>query len=91
MWDGAFLNQALEFLINEHEKLQKDFVKLGNILHTYEIEKDILENNLYGVDINIGAVEIAKLSLWLRTAKRGRSLTKLADKELKIWKTFNLN
>ncbi len=77
---GAFLNQALEFLINEHEKLQKDFVKLGNILHTYEIEKDILENNLYGVDINIGAVEIAKLSLWLKTARKGRSLTKLADK-----------
>jgi len=32
------------------------------------------------VDINEDAVEIAKLSLWLRTAKRGRPLTKLADK-----------
>ena len=32
------------------------------------------------MDINEDAVEIAKLSLWLRTAKRGRPLTKLADK-----------
>ncbi|MBL0686952.1 MAG: Eco57I restriction-modification methylase domain-containing protein, partial [Sulfurospirillum sp.] len=40
----------------------------------------ILENNLYGVDINEDAVEIAKLSLWLRTASKGRELTKLADK-----------
>ena len=46
----------------------------------YEIEKEILEHNLYGVDINEDAVEIAKLSLWLRTAHKGRELTKLADK-----------
>jgi len=77
---GAFLNQALEFLIEEHKSLQLDFAKLGNIFMTYNIEKSILENNLYGVDINEGAVEIAKLSLWLRTATKGRSLTTLADK-----------
>ncbi|MBK6303335.1 MAG: hypothetical protein IPF43_05335 [Arcobacter sp.] len=40
------------------------------------VEEEILEHNLYGVDINEDAVEIAKLSLWLRTAKRGRALTK---------------
>ena len=45
-----------------------------------EVEKEVLEHNLYGVDINEGAVEIARLSLWLRTAKRGRPLTKLANK-----------
>ena len=44
------------------------------------VEEEILEHNLYGVDINEDAVEIAKLSLWLRTAKRGRPLTKLVDK-----------
>ena len=77
---GAFLNQALEFLIEEHKSLQLDFLKLGNIFMTYNIEESILENNLYGVDINEGAVEIAKLSLWLRTATKGRSLTTLADK-----------
>jgi type I restriction-modification system DNA methylase subunit len=79
---GAFLNQALNFLIQEHESLQKDFVIMGDITAYYEIEKSILENNLYGVDINEDAVEIAKLSLWLRTASKGRELTKLADKIL---------
>jgi hypothetical protein len=67
-------------LLEEHGQLQKDFAQLGNILFSYEIEKSILENNLYGVDINREAVEIAKLSLWLRTASRGRSLTSLANK-----------
>jgi len=79
---GAFLNQALEFLINEHKSLQKDLVVMGDITAYYEIEKNILENNLYGVDINEDAVEIAKLSLWLRTATKGRELTKLANKIL---------
>jgi tRNA1(Val) A37 N6-methylase TrmN6 len=75
---GAFLNQALEFLINEHElidsyrrELEKDSLGL------YDITKSILENNLYGVDINEEAVEIAKLSLWIRTAERGRKLSDL--------------
>jgi len=77
---GAFLNQALEFLINEHKKLQQDLTIMGDITAYYEIETSILENNLYGVDINEDAVEIAKLSLWIRTATRGRKLTSLATK-----------
>jgi len=77
---GAFLNQALEFLIREHISLQKDLVVMGDIMAYYEVEKSILENNLYGVDINEDAVEIAKLSLWLRTATKGRELTTLGDK-----------
>ncbi len=77
---GAFLNQALEFLIKEHRYLQKALVIMGDIMAYHEIEKSILENNLYGVDINEDAVEIAKLSLWLRTASKDRELTKLADK-----------
>jgi hypothetical protein len=77
---GAFLNQALEYLISEHKRLQQDLVTMGDITAYYEIETPILENNLYGVDINEDATEIAKLSLWLRTASKGRELTKLADK-----------
>ena len=79
---GAFLNQALEFLLEEHKKLQNDFAELGDIFSSYQIDKVILENNLYGVDINESAVEIAKLSLWLKTADNKRPLTKLADKIL---------
>ncbi|MBD3795956.1 MAG: N-6 DNA methylase, partial [Epsilonproteobacteria bacterium] len=77
---GAFLNQALEFLIREHKSLQQNLVIMGDITAFYDIEESILEHNLYGVDINEDAVEIARLSLWLRTAQKGRMLTNLSDK-----------
>ncbi len=76
---GAFLNQALEFLIAEHRQMDEYRAKLlGEPLTISDIENRILENNLYGVDINQESVEIAKLSLWLRTAQRGRKLTSLS-------------
>jgi len=77
---GAFLNQALEFLIREHTFIRDLLLPYEDLTIYYEIEKSILEHNLYGVDINEDAVEIAKLSLWLRTAHRGRELTSLNDK-----------
>ncbi|HQR74165.1 MAG TPA: TaqI-like C-terminal specificity domain-containing protein [Sulfurovum sp.] len=78
---GAFLNQALEFLIREHEHVDVYRRAYENeALSLYDIETNILEHNLYGVDINEDAVEIARLSLWLRTAQSGRTLTNLSDK-----------
>jgi type I restriction-modification system DNA methylase subunit len=77
---GAFLNQALEFLIREHTLIRDLLLPYEDLMIGYEIEKSILEHNLYGVDINEDAVEIAKLSLWLRTAHKGRELTSLNDK-----------
>ncbi len=77
---GAFLNQALEYLIKEHKQLQNDLALMGDLFSSYTVEESVLEHNLYGVDINEDAVEIARLSLWLRTAQRGRALTNLNDK-----------
>lgn len=75
---GAFLNQALEFLIAEHQYIDELQAKLfGDAMILSEVENAILENNLFGVDINEESVEIAKLSLWLRTAQKGRKLTTL--------------
>ena len=75
---GAFLNQALEFLITEHKYIDELQAKLfGDSMILSEVENSILENNLYGVDINEESVDIAKLSLWLRTAQKGRKLTSL--------------
>jgi len=77
---GAFLNQALEFLIKEHTWLDELIADYhGSKIVFPNVEKHILENNLYGVDINEESIEIAKLSLWLRTAKQGRRLTTLSD------------
>ena len=73
-----FLNQALEFLIAEHQYIDELQAKLfGDAMVLSEVENAILENNIYGVDINEESVEIAKLSLWLRTAQKGRKLTSL--------------
>ena len=75
---GAFLNQALEYLIAEHRYIDELQAKLlGDSMILSEVENSILENNLYGVDINEESVDIAKLSLWLRTAQKGRALTSL--------------
>jgi len=75
---GAFLNQALNFLIAEHKLIDDLIAELtGTALRLFDTEKSILENNLYGVDINQESVEIAKLSLWLRTAQKGRKLSNL--------------
>ncbi len=38
---------------------------LGQKKSTYEIKRNYIENSLYGVDIDSGAIEIAKLRLWL--------------------------
>ena len=75
---GAFLNAALAFLINEHKLIDEMETKVtGGSIVFQNVENSILENNLYGVDINEESVEIAKLALWLRTAKPHRKLNSL--------------
>ncbi len=79
---GAFLNAALEFLIEEHHFIDTQkavlYEKNDKIqMALSDIDTEILENNIYGVDINEESVEIAKLSLWLHTARPGRKLTNL--------------
>jgi len=77
---GAFLSQALEFLINEHNYIDELESKLfGHGFVFKDIADHILEKNIYGVDINEESIEIAKLSLWLRTAENGRKLTTLSN------------
>ena len=77
---GAFLNQALDFLIKEHRYIDELKAKvLGGGFILSDIENTILENNIYGVDLNEESVEIAKLSLWLRTAQPRRKLNDLSN------------
>ncbi len=77
---GAFLNQALQFLIKEHKFIDDLTAELTKQkIRLFDTDKNILENNLYGVDINEESVDIAKLSLWLRTAQKGRKLSTLNE------------
>ena len=75
---GAFLNAALQFLIKEHKLIDEMETKItGSTIEFQGVENSILENNLFGVDINEESVEIAQLALWLRTAKPHRKLNTL--------------
>ncbi|MGD1004656.1 MAG: DNA methyltransferase [Methanoregulaceae archaeon] len=59
---GHFLTSALKQLIYIKTKL----LELCNQNHDlYHIKKSIITNNLFGVDVESSAVEIAKLRLWL--------------------------
>jgi hypothetical protein len=77
---GAFLNQAVNFLVLEHKFVDDIIAELTNSpLRLFDTDIAILENNIYGVDINEESIEIAKLSLWLRTAQQGRKLSNLSN------------
>lgn len=87
---GAFLNQAHSFLMREYkvrqeqkileetDKRQLDF----SDVNLASINRGILLNNLYGVDLNPESVEITKLSLWLKTARSSEPLQNL-DKNIR--------
>jgi len=75
---GAFLTACFRYLLSEHKWTQKELAKAdAGLFDNHDIDKQIIENNLYGVDINSASVGIAKLSLWLQTAKRDRPLSDL--------------
>jgi len=80
---GAFLNQAFDFLLEEYKWIYKqlsDIEKNQITVYNFEIiQRDVLQNNLYGVDINEESVEITKLSLWLKTADSKKALPYLDD------------
>lgn len=59
---GAFLVGMLHEVINARLSLNRE---LGRSLSEYELKKATIQNNIYGVDIDPGATEIAKLRLWL--------------------------
>ncbi|MCF8002579.1 MAG: Eco57I restriction-modification methylase domain-containing protein [Halanaerobiales bacterium] len=69
--------------MQEHQWLnkQRDLLKGGqsSIFALETLQRNILKNNLFGVDLNEESVEITKLSLWLKTANKQKPLTNLDD------------
>lgn len=59
---GAFLIKAGEILLDFKTQL---LIQLNEEVDRHDLKKDIIINNLFGVDIQEGAVEICKLRLWL--------------------------
>jgi len=92
---GAFLIKAVDILFEIAEKVQnlkesyKEYEvegwrkKAGQLTFKKFEERDkikeIIENNIYGVDLNEESIETTKLSLFLRIAKRGKKLPDLSN------------
>ena len=77
---GAFLITAFEFLLNYNKYLDdKIFDLVGTSDLFSDRTKKILQNNIFGVDLNKESVEITKLSLWLKTADKNKTLASLEN------------
>ena len=77
---GAFLITAFEFLLNYNKYLdEKIFDLVGTSDLFSDRTKEILQNNIFGVDLNRESVEITKLSLWLKTADKNKTLASLEN------------
>lgn len=77
---GAFLIAAFDFLKAEQARVREHLSELepGLLIHSgASADVEIITQNLHGVDVNAESVEITKLSLWLKTAKKGRQLESL--------------
>ncbi len=59
---GAFLIKASEVIFGLKRRLQYEIKDKKNF---YDLKLDIITENIYGVDILAGAIEISKLRLWL--------------------------
>lgn len=88
---GSILNKAVDILVDIHETYHD--VKYANdpslnpYIDNLESRRQIISNNIFGVDLNEESVEITKLSLFLKLAttsgiKQGFKLPNL-DKNIK--------
>lgn len=73
---GAFLIEAFDQLFAAYERSNDRLAELSQP-SLFDLNRRILQENLYGVDISSEAVEICRLSLWIKTAERGKILTSL--------------
>ena len=77
---GAFLIEAFDFLLKYNQMIDEKIFNLTGAKKLFDdTTKEILENNIFGVDLNKESIEITKLSLWLRTANKDKTLATLEN------------
>lgn len=74
---GAFLVAAFDYLYAEYTRINDKLETLTGTYEFFDLAQEILNHNLYGVDVNPESIEMTRLSLWLKTAKRGHVLNSL--------------
>src|SRR5262249_6601405 len=80
---GAFLIEAFEQLYQTYQRANDRLEELRGRRSLFDLARHILQNNLYGVDLNEEAIQICRLSLWIKTAQRGKVLTSL-DQTIRV-------
>lgn len=79
---GAFLISIFRRLLDERLAAERAVARLeakglARVPPEGEIIASVLADNIYGVDINPASVEIAKLALWLHSARADAPLSRL--------------
>jgi integrase len=76
---GAFLLEAFDQMHVQYQQANASLTELVNQQLFADVDKQILQSNLFGMDLNTEAIEICRLSLWIKTAERDKILTSLDD------------
>jgi methylase of polypeptide subunit release factors len=74
---GAFLIEAFDQLHAHYEVSNARLEELRGHRTLFDLDRQILQHNIYGVDLNAEAIQICQLSLWIKTAAHGKRLTSL--------------
>lgn len=76
MGSGHFLAASIGYLA---QKYTDALAASDSSKSEIDVKRLVLENCIFGVDINPRAVKLAKMSLWLESAASGKSLENLDD------------
>ncbi|QEE14481.1 N-6 DNA methylase [Promethearchaeum syntrophicum] len=79
---GSFLLSALDYLGKKYAQIESNEEFPSEVFLRYA-RRNVLQHCIYGVDLNPMAIELAKISLWLKASVKNRPLTFL-DNHLKL-------
>ena len=86
---GAFLIKSIDVLLDIYKSIQSHKQSKGDYITDEQFQltkwneeskiQEIIEKNIYGVDINKQSIEIAKLSIFLKTASINMKLPNITE------------
>ncbi len=75
---GAFLTAAFDVLARAYDRVNAALLELNQgQAERLDVGQAVLNNNLFGLDLNGESVELTKASLWLKAARPGQTLGEL--------------
>jgi type I restriction-modification system DNA methylase subunit len=86
---GSFLIKAFDIIKEWYDKYNKRLTAKGGSLEAHfqtitDVNRKILTENLFGVDIDPQAAEIASVNLMLKALKRGEKLPQIMGQNIKV-------